>query len=204
MFRFTSATALAVVAACIAGLTPASAQPATAFSGQATAVKASVLGISATFADTGPLPASGGSERTSLVGVTLPGLLTAGVLTASTQGRGNHSRSRSSVAELALPGLNLGVEALRSEAEASCQGGEPQTSGDSSIAGLTLNGEPIVFVGLPNVVIPLPLGITVTLNEQTSSTSGNHGEMTVNAVHVTGLGIDVVLASSKADIDCAA
>jgi hypothetical protein len=36
----------------------------------------------------------------------------------------------------------------------------------------------------------------------TSSTSGNHGEITVNAVHLTGP-IDVVLASSSAGIDCA-
>jgi hypothetical protein len=114
--------------------------------------------------------------------------LTTGALNASTQGRGSHSRSRSSVAdvELSLPGLALGVDALRSEAVASCQGGEPQVDGSSDIAGLTLNGQPIVFVGLPNVVIPLPLGFTVTLNEQTSSTSGNHGEITVNAVRVTG------------------
>jgi hypothetical protein len=207
MVRLTVATALAVVSACALAVSTASAQPATSFSGQATAVRASVLGISTAIADTGPLPSSGGSQRASLVGVTLPGLLTAGVLTASTQGQGNRSSSRSTVGDvaLALPGLNLGVETLRSEAVARCQGGEPQVSGDSSIAGLTLNGQPIVFVGLPNVVIPLPLlGITVALNEQTSSTSGNHGEITVNAVHVTGPGIDVVLASSKSDIDCAA
>jgi len=39
--------------------------------------------------------------------------------------------------------------------------------------------------------------------EHTSSTSGNHGEITVNAVHLTGPEIDVVLASSSAGIDCA-
>lgn len=206
MFRLPSATALAFILACAVAISPASAQPATTFSGQATAVRASIVGINLTFADTGPLPASGGSERVSFVGLAIPGLLTTGALNASTQGRGNHSRSRSSVGdvELNLPGLALGADALRSEAEASCQGGEPQVDGSSDIAGLTLNGQPIVFVGLPNVVIPLPLGFSVALNEQTSSTSGNHGEMTVNAVHVTGLGIDVVLASSKADIDCAA
>jgi hypothetical protein len=206
MFRLTSATALAAVVSCMVAVSPVTAQPATTYSGQATAVRGSVLGISLNFADTGPLPASGGSTRTSFVGVTLPGLLTTGVLSASTQGRGNHSRSRSAVGdlELSLVGLGVGADALRSEAEASCQGSEPQVSGSSEIAGLTLNGEPIVFAGLPNVVIPIPLvGITVTLNEQTSSTSGNHGEITVNAVHITGPGIDVVLASSYADIDCA-
>jgi hypothetical protein len=69
---------------------------------------------------------------------------------------------------------------------------------------------PIVVVGSPTLEFTLPLGIaTVKLNEQTSATSGNHGEMTVNAVHITVAGplqivlADVVLASSSADIDCA-
>jgi hypothetical protein len=205
MYRLPFVSALAAALSCAVAVSPAAAQTATTYSGRATAVRASVLGIGATFADTGPLPSSGGSQRTSFVGVTLPGLLTTGALTASTQGRGNHSRSRSSIGdlELSLLGLGIAADALRSEAEASCQGGEPQVSGSSDIAGLTVAGQPIVFVGLPNVVVPLPLGITLTLNEQTSSTSGNHGEITVNAVHLTGPGIDVVLASSYADIDCA-
>lgn len=204
MFRFTSIAAAVAVSWAVA-VSPAAAQPAATYSGQATAVRASVLGLSVTFADTGALPASGGSQRASFVGVTIPGLLTTGALTASTQGRGNHSRSRSSVgdAELSLLGLGIGADALSSKAEASCQSGEPQVAGSSDIAGLTVNGQPIVFVGLPNVVVPLPLGITLTLNEQTSSASGNHSEITVNAVHLEGPGIDVVLASSYADIDCA-
>jgi hypothetical protein len=206
MFRLPFAAAIAVALSCAVAVSPAAAQPVSTYSGQAIALRASVLGIGATFADIGPLPSSGGSQRASFVGVTIPGLLTTGALTASTQGRGNHSRSRSSVGdvELSLLGLGIAAEALRSEAEASCQGGEPQVAGSSAITGLTVAGQPIVFVGLPNVVIPLPLGITLTLNEQTSSTSGSHGEITVNAVHLTGPGIDVVLASSYADVDCAA
>lgn len=207
MFRLRLATALAVVLACAVAISPATAQPATSYSGRATAASVSVLNISGSFADTGALPSSGGSERTSLVGLTLPGLLSVGALNASTQGQGNHSRSRSSVGdvELSLPGLALGATALRSEAEARCQSGEPQVSGASEIAGLTINGEPIVVVGSPTLVLPLPLGIvTVKLNEQTSATNGNHGEMTVNAVHITGPFIDIALASSSADIDCAA
>jgi hypothetical protein len=197
---------VAVVLAAAVVVSPASAQQATSYSGQATAFHASILGIMLTFGDTGALPSSGGSNRVSFVVVTVPGLLTTGALNGSTQGQGNHSRSRSSVGdvELSLPGLSLGAGALSSEAQATCKGGEPQVSGSSGIAALTLNGQPIVFVGVPNVVIPLPLGFSVALNEQTSSTSGNHGEITVNAAHVTGPGIDVVLASSRADIDCAA
>lgn len=205
MQRIFFAAALAVALACGVGVAAAPAQTATSYSGQATAVRASVLGLSATLADTGPLASSGGSERESLVGASLPGLLSAGVLTASTNGHGNQSHSRAAVGDAALNLLGIGIEAaaLQSRAQATCQGGEPQTSGSSDIAALTVNGERIVFVGNPTLVIPLPLGITLTLNEQTSSTSGNHAEMTVNAVHLTGPGIDVVLASSSADITCA-
>ena len=182
----------------------ARAAQATSYSGQATALRASVLGIEGTFADTGPLPASGGRNKVSFAGVNLLGVASADAVTASTQGQGNRSRSRSSLSdvELHLPGLDIGATAVRSEAEARCRGGEPQVSGSSQIAGLTLNGEPIVVTELPNVTVPVG-AYTVVLNEQTRSTEGNRGEITVNAIHVYGPGVDVVVASSYADIECA-
>jgi hypothetical protein len=174
---------------------------ATSFSGQATAARVSVLGINLAFADTGPLPASGGSRDASLVGVNLPGVLTTGVLSASTVGRGNHSRSEASAANVAVLGNLVMATVVESQAEASCQGSEPQTSGSSNIANLVVAGQPVVVVGSPVITLPL-LGLTVAVNEQTSSTSGGHGDVTVNAVHVTGPGVDIAVASSHSDIDC--
>lgn len=55
---------------------------------------------------------------------------------------------------------------------------------------------------MPNVSIVLPGGISVILNEQTSSVSGNTGSITVNAIHVTGPGIDLVVAGAESDITC--
>jgi hypothetical protein len=48
----------------------------------------------------------------------------------------------------------------------------------------------------------LPGGITVIVNEQTSSPAGNTGTMTVNALHVTGPSIDIVVASAQSGITC--
>src|SRR5438093_5911781 len=56
----------------------------TAFSGEATAVDATVLGIRTVISDTGPLPSSGGAQEASLLDASVPGLLTADVLHAST------------------------------------------------------------------------------------------------------------------------
>jgi len=48
----------------------------------------------------------------------------------------------------------------------------------------------------------LPGGISLIVNEQTSSPSGNTGAMTVNALHVKGPSIDIVVASAHSDITC--
>ena len=91
--------------------------------------------------------------------------------------------------------------AVESQSQASCRGSEPQTSGSSTLGSLVVAGQPVAVVGSPVITIPL-LGITVAVNEQTSSTSGGHGEITVNALHITGPGIDIVVGSSSSDIDC--
>src|SRR6266540_3261124 len=116
MFRRIVSVIGPAAAAVALAATPASAA-ATSYSGQATAVRASVFGVNVALADTGPLPSSGGSQSASLIGANVPGVVTADLLTAST--------------------------------------------------------------------------------------SGSHGDITVNAVHVFGPGVDIAIASSHADIDCA-
>jgi len=49
----------------------------------------------------------------------------------------------------------------------------------------------------------LPGGISLIVNEQTSSPSGNAGSITVNALHVKGPSIDIVVASAQSGITCA-
>jgi hypothetical protein len=175
----------------------------TTFSGQATVVKATVLGNTVVLADTGPLPASGGSQEASLLTASVPGTLTAEVLHASTVGQGDRSRSEASVASLSLTAGNNTVSAdfLMSRAMAVCGPGGASASGSSEIVGLAVNNQPISVSGQPNQTIALPDGTgQIVINQQSSSRAG---DITVNALHVTTLaGTDVVISSAHADITC--
>jgi hypothetical protein len=174
----------------------------TQFSGQATAVRANVLGINAVLSDAGPLPPSGGAEEKSLLTATVPGTLTANVLHATTIGQGDRSRSEASVADLDLTvgGQTVTASFLMARAQATCTDAGPQTSGSSEIANLSINGQSIVVSGSPNQTILLPAGAgQVVINEQ----SGSPGDITVNALHVVVTGVaDVVVSSAHADITC--
>src|SRR5438552_18838692 len=72
------------------------------FSGQATGVQATVVGLPpiAPISDTGPLDSQGGAKEASLLTANVPGLLTVGVLHSSTLGQGDRRRSEASVADL--------------------------------------------------------------------------------------------------------
>ncbi len=184
------------------------------FSGQATVVKATVLGVTTIISDTGPLPSSGGAQQASLLSASVDGLLTAHVAHATTIGQGDRSRSEASAADLTLtlPGNNtISADFLMAKAAAVCAPGGPSVSGSSEIVGLVINGQAIVVSGDPNQAIVLPGGAgVVMINEQQSSVSGNKGDITVNALHVVinnPLGgarlADTVISSAHADISCA-
>ena len=180
-----------------------SSQP-VAFSGQATVVRANVLGVPIVLADTGPLPAAGGAQNASLLEADELGLLSAKVLHAATIGQGDRSRSEASVADLNLVvgGHTIAAEFLMARAMAVCGPRGPVTSGSSDIALLTIDGQPIAVTGAPNQRIALPVG-EVIINEQTTQSSKHYGSITVNALHVVIPGVaDVVIASAHADITC--
>lgn len=171
-----------------------------AFSGQATAIKATVLSLPPiTLADTGPLPSSGGAQEASSLSANQAGI-GAEVLHASTIGQGDRSRSEASVANLTVndAGQSVAADFLMSQAMAQCANGSATASGSSEVAGLTINGQPIVVSGSPNQTVILPGGLgEVIINEQTTGP----GSITVNALHVIVTGVaDVVVASSHADI----
>jgi len=175
----------------------------TTFSGQATVVRATVLGTTTVLSDTGPLPESRGALEESLLEAEVPGLLTAEVLHASTIGQGNESNSEASVANVGLTvgGNTIAADFLAARASAVCGPSGPTTSGSSEIVGLRINGQPIVVSSEPNQTIELPLGTgKVVINEQTSA---RPGDITVNALHVVVNGVaDVVISSAHADVSC--
>jgi hypothetical protein len=170
------------------------------FSGQATVVRATVLGVTTVLSDTGPLPSQGGALEASLLTASIPGVLTVDVLHATTVGQGDRSRSEASVADLSLTlaGNTITAGFLMSRAMAVCAKRDPATSGSSEIAALVINGQAIVVSGSPNQTIALPAGLgEVIINEQ----STGPGTITVNALHVIVNGVaDVVISSAHADV----
>ena len=177
------------------------AQAATTFSGEAVALRANALGISLSLSDTGPLPSSGGNLSTSVASVNVLGLASADALRSTSSGSGASSQSQSSVVNLNLLGGLITADVVQSNSSATCSGSQASVSGNSQIVNLVAAGQPIV-VSNPNLVVSLPGGISLIVNEQTSSSGGNTGSMTVNALHVKGPSIDIVVASAQSGITC--
>ena len=189
----------------------------TTFSGEATVLRATVLGLAPiVVGEAGPLSESGGADESSLLSVSKDqtgGLLSAEVVHAATVGQGNHSRAEASVASvsLAVAGNAIQADLLRSQAQATCDGaGQASASGSSELAGLVINGQAITVSGQPNQTVDLP-GLHVVINEQSGSASGNRSDITVNALHVTAFNptsgqtlADVIISAAHADISCAA
>ena len=177
------------------------AQASTTFSGEAVALRASAVGISLALSDTGALPASGGNRKTSVGSVNVLGLVSADVLSSATSGSGTTSQSQSSVANLSLLGGLVAADLVKSNSSATYSNGQAAVTGNSQLVDLVAAGQP-VLASNPNLAISLPGGISVIVNEQTSSPSGNTGAMTVNALHVKGPSVDIVVASAHSDITC--
>src|SRR6185295_6643507 len=195
-----------LVAICLIGATafhPVAgfAQATATFSGQAVALRASAVGLALALSDTGPLPATGGNLKTSLASVNVLGLVSADVLSGTTSGSGTNAQSQASVANVNLLGGLVAADLVKSNSSATCSGSQAAVSGNSEIVGLVVAGQPILVVN-PNLAISAPGGISVIVNEQTSSSGGNAGAMTVNALHVTGPSIDITVSSAHSDITC--
>lgn len=195
----------------------------TIFSGQATAVKGTVLGVPITLVDTGTIAPEGGTVHQRLLcypnggGCTLGlpdltnGQLSASVLHASVVAQGHQSRARASVAELSLTnvaGNNISAAFLQAEATARCSGGQASVEASSELAELVINGESIASTGETNQTITLPAGGVVIINEQVGSVSGGVGDTTVTALHIKipgplpGTDTDLIVAQAHADIQC--
>jgi hypothetical protein len=185
--RALTALAVAVFAAAAAGAgTPASSaasQQNTTFSGRATALSGSVLGVQIPclpdtgqascrgVADTGDVAAEGGSLDASLVcypqgpncviespvGDVTGGAVRARVLHAAVESHGNRSRAEASAADvhLATGGLVLDAAFLRAEATAVCTSGRASVSGSAEIVRASVNGQelPVLSIGNQEVVV---------------------------------------------------
>ena len=129
----------------------------------------------------------------------LPVVLSLGLLDSCTRGGGvageNHlgfAESSSAVANVVLAGQILGV--VRSACRADGNG----ATGSSQIIGSGIPGIPTNPP--PNFVPPLPAIpglLSLVLNEQIANNVPGTATITVNAVHLNILGIDIILAQSN-------
>src|SRR5215471_9192715 len=184
----------AAIAICLTAILACSpvvglAQAATTFSGEAVALRASAVGLSLSLSDTGALPSSGGNLSTSLASINVLGLASADALKSTASGSGTSSQSQSSVANLNLLGGLITADVVKSNSNATCSGSQASVTGNAELVGLVAAGQPILASN-PNLAISLPGGISLIVNEQTSSSGGNTGSMTINALHVKGPSID--------------
>lgn len=164
--------------------------------GQAAAIRATVLGVTTSLADSGTL-----SDPSQPVGTgqslgSIPGLLSAESLHAAAMGWTDQVASQASLSNLALTVAGVGISAdfLGSEALA-VAGAAP--AGASAIEGLTVGGVAVSATGIPNQLVSLP-GLSVILNEQTQTASG----IIVNALRVMTLDglTDIAVGTARAGI----
>ena len=195
------------------------------YSGQgfAGSVKVDVFGqpvVTSNVLDTGDIPSNGiggaGTiTQTSLGNYTLPGgVLQLGdrTVTATAPTGGNSSTSFASVNSLnvgALSASNLVTAGVITASTSAVCPNEVLT-GSSTIASLTVAGNPITVTGDPNqlveVTVPGVASVRVVINEQII----HPRSITVNALHITITAldnlttIDVIVTSARSGINCGA
>jgi len=184
----------------------------TTYSGRATVVNASVLGVGTTICDTGDVPESGGSLEASALSPNVAGLVSAKVCHAAVVAQGHCSKAEASMETLSLSvglyTINCGYMMTRAHAECA-EDGTASATGFQEIAALSVNGNGIASNGEPNQENVSFLGLRIIINEQTQAVDGNCAEITVNGLHIILKDVllgtvlaDIVLCSSHADICC--
>ena len=180
--------------------------PGAHYSGRATTIDATVLGVNKKICDTGPLPGAGGYIHDDIAHYTIPGVLIVNVLSCTTKGSNNVALSEASVFELILTvgGNSIFADVLSSYAAASCNPG-PAVNAHSFIKRLNVNGQAIRIGTSPNQTIPLPTGYIV-INQQQSQVTPFSASVTVSALRIVinkPVPIaDITVSRSHADIDC--
>jgi hypothetical protein len=108
---------------------------------------------------------------------------------------GQGSAATASATKLSVVAAGLAVNALQSNASATCQGGVPVLAGSSSVAGVKIAGITVNVTG--SLTLNLLGAVVVRFNEQTVS----GGVITQRALHVTAPGLDVVAGEAIADVE---
>ena len=163
--------------------------------------------------DTGPLPGSGGTFEAAVLNTNVDnGALTLENADAITSGDGSQSFSHTAVANFNLQIMatdgsvsTLHADFIGSDASAICKAnGKVNLSASVDIEGLVVNGQTINVSGKVGQVIAIPGG-QIILNQQTSTASGNSGDITVAAIQIQVAGcMTGPIGYAHADITCGA
>lgn len=105
---------------------------------------------------------------------------------------------------LEVPGLKVQVQAIDARAEASCDGTKTTVDGESTLAGLMINGKTVQANGQPNQKFEVPGVASITINEQVRlgreiSVYGLHIKLLDDDEAVNG---DIYMAKTRARIQC--
>jgi len=166
----------------------------TSVTGQARAMQMTMNGITTMMSDTGTLAGVNDSRDGSSLWVGIPSLVSGENLSASTISWSDQVDSEASLARLNLTAGGAAISADFVMARASSVLGGTG-SGDSLFTNLSINGGSVSVTGEPNQTITVSGG-TVVINEHVLSQGG----ITVNAIHITINGADLVIASATAGI----
>ena len=191
---------LMAAGALLVTLGPARPAAAQTVSGQARAVQTTVAGLlgstTTVLADTGALSDPTDALQASSLAGSVPSVLTAEALHATTIGVANGVDSESSLSGLVLTvsGATIGADFVMSRVQAVLGAAGTATT---SVSGLSINGMPIaVDPTAPNQLVPIPGGQIVVNEQQISDAAA-----TASALRVTLFGVaDVIVASATAAI----
>jgi len=168
-------------------------------SGQARAAQSVVSGplgaTVTTLADTGTLGNAADARQASASSGSVPALVTASTLHATTIGMTTAVDSEASLADLSVTvgGNTIGAGFVMSRAAAAQWSGG---SGTATVTDFSINGVAMTVGGGANQTFTIPGG-RIVVNEQQTSPTG----VSVNALHITIDGVaDVVIASASAGV----
>jgi len=190
--------------------TGANTSSSTSYRGRATVATGVVLGTGVSVSDTGSLDSGGGARETSALQANLQGMVAAEACHAVTIGQDNMTYSEASVGQagvntcmtVLIGGNVISADFVMARALVSCCT-NASLSGNSEIAGLTVNGQAIFVTGQPNQTVDLGNGDRIVINEQIASQTDTTADITVNALHIALCGTaDVVISSAFAGITC--
>jgi hypothetical protein len=164
------------------------------------------------FADTGQLPPAGGNITISAPSASIPGVLSTGVLTASTSGalRSSQSVTVASDVDVNIGGVRVRSNRVTVNAGCICCPGVTTgiCSGSTLFNGLSITDQAgavtnVTVTGEANQVVVLPNGVgTLTINEQVTTS----GSIVVNGMRVQGSAngntYNIVVASAASSLDC--